>query len=599
MGGPTSNRFGFGLNPSDSNFGLFEALLSLPLFESRLPESKSDQVPVSPSEPASDSVKSNQTSSTKDDQANEDDHPDEVLTSATRELFLASNLIRSTPVPEPETKPTANSLTLAPRPTEDTETLPVADSVAPPMKQFQKSDQVFETNSLKGFDDTLRLGLQKQSEVTSIEEANKKDLVSDTVATARGLADATIQQNIVQASDTTVQVKSGIDVANAKNTKSDLDSDSNSGTSKNTGNLLSIRDDAPHEPSQVTVVPEANQSREVLSFEPESQNDFEKPVEAESNRRSQRLDDARRDYRFQDDSDTPGYFEEQTADSAEDESANPARPEVAATSDASTDPIATTLLEGIESSTPNVSVTDLSGFKTTNVIVSSTPVSGIDTSLSIARTNDRATVSGGAASSIGSSPSVNASSATAGTNQTSSFSTTTTTRTPGDRASGSTGLSKYQEHRILQRALKGIEQAQDGSEPIRVRLHPPELGTLQVTVQVNRSQVIAAIEVESHAARQILMDNLPTLQATLKEQGISIADFRVEVVPSGEFSGAQTGGFFQQQGQSRDGSWSSMTSRYAQIAGNRLVETLPGSPSSASDGSAKWSRRDGNLDVSV
>jgi flagellar hook-length control protein FliK len=138
---------------------------------------------------------------------------------------------------------------------------------------------------------------------------------------------------------------------------------------------------------------------------------------------------------------------------------------------------------------------------------------------------------------------------------------------------------------------------QDGSSPVRIRLHPPELGSLQVTVKIENSQVIAAIEVEHTAAKQVLLENLPKLQASLKEQGITIADFRVEVVPTGEFSGTPTGSFAQQQGQFRDGSSSSQTSRYASIARNRLEQSPVGA---AHDGSAPvWTRRDGNLDVNM
>ncbi len=84
--------------------------------------------------------------------------------------------------------------------------------------------------------------------------------------------------------------------------------------------------------------------------------------------------------------------------------------------------------------------------------------------------------------------------------------------------------------RFVSRVAKAFEAAQQqGGGPIRMRLSPPELGMLQVQIEVKEGVLTASLEAETHAARNLLLENLPALRDRLAEQKISIEKFDVDV----------------------------------------------------------------------
>ncbi len=91
---------------------------------------------------------------------------------------------------------------------------------------------------------------------------------------------------------------------------------------------------------------------------------------------------------------------------------------------------------------------------------------------------------------------VNSSAAVNGGQANARFSTGASGSASTDRSS----LTPYQEQKVLQRVLRGMEQLANGSNQVRLRLHPPELGTLQVTIRIEAQQVAGLIEVETVAA---------------------------------------------------------------------------------------------------
>ncbi len=105
-----------------------------------------------------------------------------------------------------------------------------------------------------------------------------------------------------------------------------------------------------------------------------------------------------------------------------------------------------------------------------------------------------------------------------------------------ETTSGATGatpvpesqLTGYQQGRLLQRVLNGLEQLQDGSSSVRLRLHPPELGALEVSLHMTQTTIAATITVESEAARQVLQENLPMLQNKLADQGLQVERFDIQ-----------------------------------------------------------------------
>jgi flagellar hook-length control protein FliK len=160
-------------------------------------------------------------------------------------------------------------------------------------------------------------------------------------------------------------------------------------------------------------------------------------------------------------------------------------------------------------------------------------------------------------------------------------------------ASGGTSpLSKFQESKLVQRVVRGFEQLTGGGGQVRLRLHPPELGTLQMTLRIEANVVSAQLEVENSLAKDALLNNVQTLRDRLSEQGMTVDRFEVNVRADSQSAPQNAFGDSDSQRQSR---WQEMESRYASLNENRLTqptseETRPPVP---------WFRTAGTLDLSV
>jgi flagellar hook-length control protein FliK len=85
--------------------------------------------------------------------------------------------------------------------------------------------------------------------------------------------------------------------------------------------------------------------------------------------------------------------------------------------------------------------------------------------------------------------------------------------------------------RFLSRVAKAFLSAQqrDGNE-VRLRLSPPELGSLRLQVSVQDGVMVARMETETEAARSSLVNNLPDLRERLAEQGIRVERFDIDLM---------------------------------------------------------------------
>lgn len=147
---------------------------------------------------------------------------------------------------------------------------------------------------------------------------------------------------------------------------------------------------------------------------------------------------------------------------------------------------------------------------------------------------------------------------------------------------------------MVQRVLRGLEQLGDGGGQVRLRLHPPELGTLQLTLRMEGGQMQARMEVENSLAKDALLNNVQTLKDRLSEQGMQIESFEVSVgADSANSNGANAD---RQGGFSSDSRWNNAQSRFAQMNNNRLssddsrIEKSP---------QQQWTRNHGSLDLTV
>lgn len=106
-----------------------------------------------------------------------------------------------------------------------------------------------------------------------------------------------------------------------------------------------------------------------------------------------------------------------------------------------------------------------------------------------------------------------------------------------------TTLNQADQARFIQRVARAFHSAQQHDGEIRLRLSPPELGSLRLEVKVQDGVLAARLEAETPAARTLLLDNLPVLRERLAEQGIRIEQFEVNVAdrrsggPAGDTGG--------------------------------------------------------------
>jgi flagellar hook-length control protein FliK len=106
-----------------------------------------------------------------------------------------------------------------------------------------------------------------------------------------------------------------------------------------------------------------------------------------------------------------------------------------------------------------------------------------------------------------------------------------TSRTEGRESNVS--LSQTDRVRLVQRVARAVQTAQERGGELKLRLSPPELGSLRLQVRLNDGALTARIETETPAARQALTDGLPALRDRLAEQNIRVERFDVDLFNSG------------------------------------------------------------------
>jgi flagellar hook-length control protein FliK len=110
-------------------------------------------------------------------------------------------------------------------------------------------------------------------------------------------------------------------------------------------------------------------------------------------------------------------------------------------------------------------------------------------------------------------------------------------------ADRSEGLTEAERVRFVQRVARAFHSMSDEGGEVRLRLSPPELGSLRVEVTVRDGVMSARLEAETASARNVLLDNLPALRERLAEQNIKVERFDVDVrddrrqAPGEQFAG--------------------------------------------------------------
>jgi flagellar hook-length control protein FliK len=113
------------------------------------------------------------------------------------------------------------------------------------------------------------------------------------------------------------------------------------------------------------------------------------------------------------------------------------------------------------------------------------------------------------------------------------------TTAPRAETAGSTStLSEVDRVRFVQRVSRAFQVASDRGGSLRLRLSPPELGSLHMEVNIRDGVMSARIEAQTPAAQSALLSNLPQLRDRLAEQNIRIEKFDVSL--SSDLSGQQS-----------------------------------------------------------
>ena len=109
--------------------------------------------------------------------------------------------------------------------------------------------------------------------------------------------------------------------------------------------------------------------------------------------------------------------------------------------------------------------------------------------------------------------------------------------------------------RFVQRVAQAFESAADRAGQVRLRLHPPELGSLRLDLTVRNGLMNARLETETESARNMLLQELPALKERLAEHQIKVESFDIQ------WQGQAQGGLSQHPGdQTR---WQTPSAGYA------------------------------------
>ncbi len=84
--------------------------------------------------------------------------------------------------------------------------------------------------------------------------------------------------------------------------------------------------------------------------------------------------------------------------------------------------------------------------------------------------------------------------------------------------------------RFVQRVARAFQSAADRGGPVRLRLSPPELGSLRLEITVRNGAMSARMEAETSAARTLLLEGLPALRERLAQHDLTMERFDVDLM---------------------------------------------------------------------
>jgi len=134
-------------------------------------------------------------------------------------------------------------------------------------------------------------------------------------------------------------------------------------------------------------------------------------------------------------------------------------------------------------------------------------------------------------------------------------------RTAGNEAAASDAVAprdgqsrQVDRARFVQRVAKAFEAMGDRTGAVRLKLQPPELGSLRMELTIRNGAISAQLEAETPAARNLLLENLSGLRDRLAQHDMRIDRFEVRLADrSADGSAGQWTQHSQQQSQQSPG----------------------------------------------
>lgn len=168
--------------------------------------------------------------------------------------------------------------------------------------------------------------------------------------------------------------------------------------------------------------------------------------------------------------------------------------------------------------TPNVATTEAKTTTQVNAqMVSAEPTDlGVDQRMEAADGTGRSVSGGGMANQSGTPVRVSANPAS-----------------PTDSPERPAGESEFEGQvdrvRFVRRVARAFQAMARRSGSVRLRLSPPELGSLRLEISVRNGMMSVRAEAETNTARNLLLDNLPMLRERLAQQEIKVQQFSVDL----------------------------------------------------------------------
>lgn len=118
-----------------------------------------------------------------------------------------------------------------------------------------------------------------------------------------------------------------------------------------------------------------------------------------------------------------------------------------------------------------------------------------------------------------------------------------------DRTGRGVQLNEADQSRFIDRVARAFRAAENREGTVKLRLHPPELGSLRIELRVQNGALTARLEAETTMAQSLLLEHAHALRDRLSEQGVRVERFDVDLTDRRSMS--HSGSF--EQRPTRDG----------------------------------------------